>query len=39
VDVRLPPSFTNDGLRAALQALRDVPGLPVLVLSQYVDQL
>ena len=39
VDVRLPPSFTDDGLRAALQARRQVPGLPVLVLSQYVEQL
>ena len=39
VDVRLPPSFTDDGLRAALQARQEVPGLPVLVLSQYVEQL
>jgi DNA-binding NarL/FixJ family response regulator len=39
VDVRLPPSFTDDGLRAALQARAEVPGLPVLVLSQYVEQL
>ena len=39
VDVRLPPSHTDDGLRAALQARRQVPGLPVLVLSQYVEQL
>jgi DNA-binding NarL/FixJ family response regulator len=39
VDVRLPPTFTNEGLRAALQARRQVPGLPVLVLSQYVEQL
>jgi DNA-binding NarL/FixJ family response regulator len=39
VDVRLPPTFTDDGLRAALQARREVPGLPVLVLSQYVEQL
>jgi DNA-binding NarL/FixJ family response regulator len=39
VDVRLPPSFTDDGLRAALEARRQVPGLPVLVLSQYVEQL
>jgi DNA-binding NarL/FixJ family response regulator len=39
VDVRLPPSFTDDGLRAALEARREVPGLPVLVLSQYVEQL
>jgi DNA-binding NarL/FixJ family response regulator len=39
VDVRLPPTFTDEGLRAALQARRDLPGLPVLVLSQYVEQL
>jgi DNA-binding NarL/FixJ family response regulator len=39
VDVRLPPTFTDDGLRAALTARREVPGLPVLVLSQYVEQL
>ena len=39
VDVRLPPSLTDDGLRAALEARRQVPGLPVLVLSQYVEQL
>jgi DNA-binding NarL/FixJ family response regulator len=39
VDVRLPPSFTDEGIRAALAARREVPGLPVLVLSQYVEQL
>jgi DNA-binding NarL/FixJ family response regulator len=39
VDVRLPPTFTDDGLRAAIDARRSVPGLPVLVLSQYVEQL
>jgi DNA-binding NarL/FixJ family response regulator len=39
VDVRLPPSFTDEGLRAALAARRQIPGLPVLVLSQYVEQL
>ena len=39
VDVRLPPTFTDEGLRAALQARRELPGLPVLVLSQYVEQL
>jgi DNA-binding NarL/FixJ family response regulator len=39
VDVRLPPTHTDDGLRAALAARRAVPGLPVLVLSQYVEQL
>jgi len=39
VDVRLPPSFTDDGLRVAIEARRNCPGLPVLVLSQYVEQL
>jgi DNA-binding NarL/FixJ family response regulator len=39
VDVRLPPSFTDEGLQAALEARRQAPGLPVLVLSQYVEQL
>ena len=39
VDVRLPPTHTDDGLRAALQARAQIPGLPVLLLSQYVEQL
>jgi DNA-binding NarL/FixJ family response regulator len=39
VDVRLPPTFTDEGLRAALAARRALPDLPVLVLSQYVEQL
>jgi len=39
VDVRLPPSFTDEGLRVAIEARRRVPGLPVLVLSQYVEPL
>ncbi|MFH8369770.1 LuxR C-terminal-related transcriptional regulator [Streptomyces sp. NPDC018031] len=39
VDVRLPPTFTDEGLQAALEARRRRPGLPVLVLSQYVEQL
>ena len=39
VDVRLPPTFTDEGLRAALAARSQVPGLPVLVLSQYVEQI
>ncbi|MFI5938619.1 LuxR C-terminal-related transcriptional regulator [Actinoplanes sp. NPDC051494] len=38
VDVRLPPTFRDEGIRAALQARRETPGLPVLVLSQYVEQ-
>ena len=36
VDVRLPPSFTDEGLQAALAARSKVPGLPVLVLSHSV---
>jgi DNA-binding NarL/FixJ family response regulator len=39
IDVRLPPGFTDEGLRAAVEARRLVPGLPVLVLSQHVEQL
>jgi DNA-binding NarL/FixJ family response regulator len=39
VDVRLPPTYTDEGLQAALQARRERPGLPVLVLSQHVEQL
>lgn len=39
VDVRLPPTFTDEGIRAALRAREKVPSLPVLVLSQYVEQL
>jgi DNA-binding NarL/FixJ family response regulator len=39
VDVRLPPTHTDDGLRAALKARQQIPGLPVLVLSQYVERL
>ncbi|MBF9131816.1 response regulator transcription factor [Plantactinospora sp. S1510] len=39
VDVRLPPTFTDEGLQAAIQARVQVPGLPILVLSQHVEQL
>lgn len=38
VDVRMPPSFTDEGLRAALRAREIVTELPVLVLSQYVEE-
>ncbi|MFE5502798.1 LuxR C-terminal-related transcriptional regulator [Amycolatopsis japonica] len=38
LDVRLPPSFRDEGLRAAIEAREHLPGLPVLVLSQYVEQ-
>ena len=37
VDVRMPPSHTDEGLRAAVEARKRVPGSPVLVLSQYVE--
>jgi DNA-binding NarL/FixJ family response regulator len=37
VDVRLPPTFRDEGLRAALSARERLPGLPVLILSQYVE--
>jgi DNA-binding NarL/FixJ family response regulator len=38
VDVRLPPSFRDEGIRAALSARERRPGLPVLILSQHVEQ-
>ncbi|WP_370965095.1 response regulator [Amycolatopsis sp. cg9] len=37
VDVRLPPTFTDEGLRAALEARRRVPGLAILALSAFVE--
>jgi DNA-binding NarL/FixJ family response regulator len=39
VDVRLPPTFTDEGLQAAIAARAAMPGLPVLVLSQHVEPL
>jgi DNA-binding NarL/FixJ family response regulator len=38
VDVRMPPTFTDDGLRAALQIRARWPGIGILVLSQYVEE-
>ncbi|MFC4913226.1 response regulator [Actinomadura gamaensis] len=38
VDVRMPPSFTDEGLRAALAVRERLPGAPILVLSQYVEE-
>ena len=38
LDVRMPPKFRDEGLRAALAARQQIPDLPVLVLSQYVEQ-
>ncbi|MGW6499507.1 LuxR C-terminal-related transcriptional regulator [Nonomuraea angiospora] len=39
VDVRLPPGYTDEGVRAAVEARKRHPGFPVLVLSQYVEQI
>ncbi|MFI0927040.1 response regulator [Streptomyces sp. NPDC021012] len=39
VDVRMPPTHTDEGLRVAVAARAELPGLPVLILSQYVEQL
>ncbi|MBW0094311.1 response regulator transcription factor, partial [Pseudonocardia sp. KRD-188] len=38
VDVRMPPTFTDEGLRAALTVRERVPGTAILVLSQYVEE-
>ena len=38
VDVRMPPGYRDEGLKAAIEARARVPGLPVLVLSQYVEE-
>jgi DNA-binding NarL/FixJ family response regulator len=37
VDVRMPPSYTDEGVRAAIALRRDYPGLGVLVFSQYIE--
>ncbi|MGW5423635.1 response regulator transcription factor [Streptomyces sp. NPDC003943] len=39
IDVRMPPAQADEGLRAALTARAEIPGLPVLILSQHVEQL
>ncbi len=39
IDVRLPPTHTDEGLKAAIAARAEIPGLPVLVLSQHVEPL
>jgi DNA-binding NarL/FixJ family response regulator len=39
IDVRLPPTFTDEGLQAAIAARTRMPGLPVLVLSQHVEPM
>lgn len=38
VDVRMPPSFRDEGLKAALEARRLVPKTPIVVFSQYVEE-
>jgi DNA-binding NarL/FixJ family response regulator len=38
VDVRMPPGYRDEGLRAAIEIRRRLPGLAVLVLSQYVEE-
>ncbi|HET9344879.1 MAG TPA: response regulator transcription factor [Candidatus Limnocylindrales bacterium] len=38
VDVRMPPTQRDEGLRAAIEARRRLPGTPILVLSQYVER-
>ncbi len=38
VDVRMPPTHTDEGLRAAISVRAQLPGTPVLVLSQYVEE-
>jgi DNA-binding NarL/FixJ family response regulator len=37
VDVRMPPTFTDEGVRAAIEARRRHPGVGILILSQYVE--
>ena len=39
LDVRMPPTFTDEGLRAAIAVRASRPGFPVMVLSQHVEQL
>jgi DNA-binding NarL/FixJ family response regulator len=38
VDVRMPPSYRDEGLRSAIEARRRVLGSPILILSQYVEE-
>ncbi|CAM3786269.1 response regulator transcription factor [Nocardiopsis rhodophaea] len=37
-DIRMPPGFSDEGLRAAVELRREMPGLAVVALSQYVEQ-
>ena len=36
-DIRMPPTFTRDGIAAALQIRRELPDIAVIVLSQHID--
>ncbi|MFC9930110.1 response regulator [Streptomyces sp. NPDC127190] len=38
IDVRMPPGFTDEGVRAAMEIRRRWPGTPVVLLSQYVEE-
>ena len=38
IDVRMPPSFSDEGIRAAVRIRSEFPGVAVLVLSQYVEE-
>jgi DNA-binding NarL/FixJ family response regulator len=38
VDVRMPPTFRDEGLRAAIRVRRQIPDTPILVFSQYVEE-
>jgi DNA-binding NarL/FixJ family response regulator len=38
VDIRLPPTYRDEGLRAAIEARRRHPGMPILILSQYIER-
>jgi DNA-binding NarL/FixJ family response regulator len=38
VDIRLPPTYRDEGLRAAIEARRRRPGTPILILSQYIER-
>lgn len=39
LDIRMPPTNTDEGIRAALELRRERPGFPVVLLSQYVEEL
>lgn len=39
IDVRLPPTFTDEGLQGAIAARTQIPGMPILMLSQHVEPM